>query len=796
MGCQLADLFFGKGVIDMNERMIRVLEFDKIIEQLINYAETSIGKQQMKQIRPATEMETVVRLQDETDEATHVERLNKTLPLGGVFDIRPSLKRVSIGGVLTAGECIEVSSTIYGGRTAKDFMEELEEDLPILHAMVEEITPLRHLEQAINRCVDDHGHVLDSASEKLRGIRSSIRTLESRVREKLDSFTRTHSNKLSDAIITIRNDRYVLPVKQEYRASIGGIVHDQSASGQTLFMEPKAVVDINNQLQEAIVNEKREIERILMELSSLIAEKAIPLEHNVHILGKMDVIFARAKYGQSIKGSKPMMNDRGIIKMKQARHPLIDPREVVANDIELGERFTAIVITGPNTGGKTVTLKMVGLCSMMAQSGLQVPALDGCKFGVFSHIFADIGDEQSIEQNLSTFSSHMTTIVEILKQVDEQTLVLFDELGAGTDPQEGAALAMAILDEVIDRQARVIATTHYPELKAYGYNRKQVVNASVEFDVETLRPTYRLLLGIPGRSNAFDISRRLGLSSKLIEHAKSYIGIDSKNVENMIASLEQSQNRAEKDYEQAHELLMQAESLYQDLMNAWNEWQDKREKLYQKAEEKADKAIQRAREEAEIIVQEIRNMHREAEWKEHEWIEAKKLLDSAKPELSTKKDVTPSSANKEVKELKPGDDIKLLTINQKGTVLEKINDHEYLVQVGIMKVKVDRKDLQYMGKSKQKYEQPITTIKGSNYHVKTELDLRGERLEDALLKLEKYMDDALLAGYPRVSIIHGKGTGALRKGVQEFVKQHPRISDSRPGSSGEGGSGVTVIRLK
>lgn len=785
-----------KGVIDMNERMLRVLEFDKIIEQVTNYAATSIGKQALQQTHPSTDMDTVVRLQDETDEATHIERLNKTLPLGGIFDIRPSLKRVSIGGVLSAGECIEVSSTIYGARMAKDFVDRLEEDFPILSAMAKEITPLRQLEQAINRCINDDGHMLDSASEKLRGIRSSIRTLESRVREKLSNFTKTHSNKLSDVIITIRNDRYVLPVKQEYRSAIGGIVHDQSASGQTLFMEPKAVVDINNQLQEAFVNEKREMDRILVSLSNLIAEEVNALEHNVHLLGKMDVIFARAKYGQAMKGTKPIMNDRGFIKMNQARHPLIDPQDVVANDIKLGNDYTAIVITGPNTGGKTVTLKMVGLCCLMAQSGLQIPALDGCELAVFSHVFADIGDEQSIEQNLSTFSSHMTTIVDILKYIDEKTLVLFDELGAGTDPQEGAALAMAILDEVIERQARVIATTHYPELKAYGFNRRQVLNASVEFDVETLRPTYRLLLGIPGRSNAFDISRRLGLSTVIIDHAKSYVGMDSKNVENMIASLEQSQLKAEKDYEQAHDLLQQAENFYEDVKNIWHEWQEKKEKLYRKAEEKADKAIQKAREEAELIVQEIRNMRSEAEWKEHEWIEAKKMLDDAKPELSAKQDTSTPSKKREEKVLEPGDDIKLLTINQKGTVLERISDYEYLVQVGIMKVKVNRKDLHYMGKTKEKYEQPITTIKGSNYHVKTELDLRGERLEDALLKLEKYVDDALLAGYPRVSIIHGKGTGALRKGVQQFVQQHPRIANSRAGEAGEGGSGVTVINLK
>lgn len=431
----------------------------------------------------------------------------------------------------------------------------------------------------------------------------------------------------------------------------------------------------------------------------------------------------------------------------------------------------------------------------MAQSGLQVPALDGCELAVFNEVFADIGDEQSIEQNLSTFSSHMTNIVEIIKHVDHESLILFDELGSGTDPGEGAALAMSILDEVIGRDARIIATTHYPELKAYGYNRDNVINASVEFDVETLQPTYRLLIGVPGRSNAFEISKRLGLDELIIERAKGLVGVDSKSVENMIASLEKSQISAEKDYEKAHETLQESEKLREQLDKEWKQFQLKREELFKKAEEKAEKAVTKAREEAEAIVDEIRKMKTNVNIKEHEWIEAKKMLEDARPILASKQE-TKKMQPKESKELQPGDEIKLLTVNQKGEVVEKVNENEYLVQVGIMKVKVKRQDLQLLGKPKQTYEKPVATIKGTDYHVKTELDLRGERYEDAILKLEKYIDDSLLAGYPKVSIIHGKGTGALRKGVQEFVKKHPSIASSRPGSGGEGGSGVTVIEFR
>lgn len=781
----------------MNQRVLKVLEFNKIIEQLTKHAETSLGKGLTEKLKPAIELSEVNALQDETDEAVQILRLNKVIPLGGIRDIRPSLKRSSIGGGLSALECLDVANTIYGGRQAKNFIEALEEDFPILQGLTQLVTPLKELELEIKTCIDDHGEILDNASAKLRGIRSSIRTYEARVREKLENYTRSHSNMLSDAIVTIRNDRYVLPVKQEYRSQIGGIVHDQSSSGQTLFMEPKAVVDLNNQLHEALLKEKQEIERILAELSASVAGEADTLLINLEVLAKIDFISARAKLSREMKAAKPVMNDQGIIKMKQARHPLIAMDEVVPNDIEIGENYTSIVITGPNTGGKTVTLKMIGLCTIMAQSGLQIPAFDECELAVFKEVFADIGDEQSIEQNLSTFSSHMKNIVGIIERVDEESLVLFDELGSGTDPGEGAALAMAILDEVISRNARVIATTHYPELKAYGYNRKNVVNASVEFDVESLQPTYRLLIGVPGRSNAFEISQRLGLNTMVIDRAKGLIGIDSKNVENMIASLEKSQLDAEREYEEAHKLLVESEKLRTDIEKEWLALEQQKEKLYKKAEEKAEKALRKAREEAEIIVDEIRKMKTNAGLKEHEWIEARKMLDEAQPKLlkkGTKEKEKSKTAEEHV--LSPGDEIKLLTVNQQGVILEKVNENNYLIQVGIMKVKAKRQDLQYIGKPKLTPEKTVATIKGSNYHVRTELDLRGERFEDALHKLEKYIDDALLAGYSKVSIIHGKGTGALRSGVQDYVKSHPAIASARMGSSGEGGSGVTVLEFK
>ncbi|MFG6119027.1 MULTISPECIES: endonuclease MutS2 [Thalassobacillus] len=780
----------------MNQRVFHVLEYKKIIDQLTAHAASSLGKNRALALKPSTELDEVKQWQNETDEAAQVIRLHGSVPLGGIFDIKPSIKRTIIGGVLSPLECLDVASTIYGGKQIKRFIEQMEEpEAPILRKLVDGIEPLGELERNIRGCIDDHGHVMDGASEKLRTIRSRIRTYESRVRDKMDNYTKSKSKMLSDAIVTIRNERYVLPVKQEYRGAIGGIVHDQSASGATLFIEPQAIVDLNNQLQEAKVQEKHEIDRILKELSEAIAADESFLYQNVELLEQIDFMFARAKLGHSMKAAMPAMNDQGVIKMKQARHPLIDKEEVVANDIELGESFTSIVITGPNTGGKTVTLKLVGLCTLMAQSGLQVPALDGCEMAVFENVFADIGDEQSIEQNLSTFSSHMTNIVDILKQVNDRTLVLFDELGAGTDPQEGAALAMSILDEVVSRNARVIATTHYPELKAYGYNREGVINASVEFDIQTLQPTYRLLIGVPGRSNAFEISRRLGLDEQVIETAKGHVGSDSKSVENMIASLEASTRGADRDYEEAEKVLQQAQELHEELQKKWTQFEDKREQLYQRAEQKAEKAVERARAEAEEIVSELRNRKQQADFKEHEWIEARKTLEDARPELADRKQKEKKPVSKGERKLKSGDEVKVLSLNQTGTIIDVISDNEFQVQVGIMKVKVKRKDLEYIKSEQPLKEKPMATVKGKGYHVKTELDLRGERYEEALHRLEKYVDDAILAGYPQVSIIHGKGTGALRNGVKSFADRHPSVKSHRSGGMNEGGGGVTVLEL-
>jgi DNA mismatch repair protein MutS2 len=785
----------------MQQKVLKILEFDKVKEQLFEQASSTLGREKVRALVPSTEFDQVVKLQAETDEAATVIRIKGNVPLSGIHDIRAHIKRSVIGGVLSPHELVHIASTIHTSRQMKHFIEDIAEErteIPILLELTDKIIPLTNLEQAIKYAIDESGEVLDGASELLRSLRHQLRSTEARVREKLESMIRSSNAQkmLSDAIVTIRNDRFVIPVKQEYRSHYGGIIHDQSSSGQTLFIEPQAIVQLNNQLQDIRVKEQVEIERILTELSAKTAEHESELKIIVEVLGDLDFIFAKARYGKLIKASRPEMNHEGRISLFKARHPLISIKEVVPNDIMIGKDFTTIVITGPNTGGKTVTLKTVGLCTLMAQAGLQIPALDGSELNVFHAVYADIGDEQSIEQSLSTFSSHMTNIVDILKHVDYNSLVLFDELGAGTDPQEGAALAISILDEVHNRGARVIATTHYPELKAYGYNREGVMNASVEFNVETLSPTYKLLLGVPGRSNAFEISKRLGLNERVIQAARSYVSSETNKIDKMISSLEESKRKAEREHEEALDYLKQAEKLHQDLQKQMIEFYNHKDSLYEKAAGKAEDIVEQAKAEAEKIIRDLRKMRIEkhADVKEHELIEAKKRLQEAAPKIEKTNKAHQKKERKHTFE--PGDEVKVLTFDQKGILLEKNSSNEWQVQIGILKMKVKEKDLEYISTPKPVETKPLAIVRGRDSHVNLELDLRGDRYEEALLRVEKYVDDALLAGYPRVSIIHGKGTGALRQGVQEYLKNHRSVKKIRFGDAGEGGTGVTVVEFK
>lgn len=784
----------------METRVLKTLEFDKIREIVATYCTSTIGRDLLQKLEPVSDFNTVVELLDETDEGLAILRLRGNVPMGGIADVRPHAKRAQIGGVLSAYELMEIANTIRASRILRQFIEAVNEEedieLPKFLAKKEALPILTGLEHEINAAIDDNGHVVDSASGTLRSIRQNLRMQEGRVREKLEGYTRGRNaaKMLSDSIVTIRNDRFVIPVKAEYRSHFGGVIHDMSSSGQTLFIEPDAVVQANNEIRNLKMKEREEIEKILQELSMKVQEIAHELFVLVGVLAEIDVILAKAKYGTAHKCTKPTVNEEGYIRLAKARHPLLPIEEAVANTIEFGKEITSIVITGPNTGGKTVTLKTVGLCTLMAQAGLPIPALDGSEVAVFESVYADIGDEQSIEQSLSTFSSHMVNIVDILKKFDSRSLLIFDELGSGTDPQEGAALAIAILDEVHGTGARVMATTHYPELKAYGYNRPGVANASVEFDIDTLSPTYRLLIGVPGRSNAFEISKRLGLHEHIIGRAKKFTGTDRGEVDSMIASLETSRVQSEKDAEQTHALLIETEKLKRELETKLAEFDDMKEKLVEKAKEKAKTIVDTARTESEAVIAELRalRMNAGAQVKEHELIEARKKLDEAAPQEKKRKIVAKAAA----RPLQVGDEVKVVTYGQKGTLIEKASAKEWVVQIGILKMKLDESVLEYTKPEKLKEPVVSASVRGRDSYVKLELDLRGERYEDALHRTEKYLDDALLSNYHQVSIIHGKGTGALRQGVQSYLKNHPRVKSYRYGEAGEGGHGVTVVELK
>ncbi|MFJ7934949.1 endonuclease MutS2 [Sporosarcina sp. NPDC096371] len=784
----------------MENRVLKTLEFDKIRDIVATHCTSYAGRSYMEKLVPVSDFNEVVRLLEEMDEGLSILRVRGNVPMGGISDIRPHAKRAQMGGMLSAHELMEIANTIRASRVLRQFIEAIvaDEDIEIPHfvAKKELIPILTGLEHEINACIDDNGHVVDSASGSLRSIRQGLRLQEGRVREKLESFTRGRNaaKMLSDSIVTIRNDRFVIPVKSEYRSHYGGVIHDMSSSGQTLFIEPDAVVQANNEIRRLKMQEQEEIEKILLELSAKVQEIAHDLFTLVAVLAEIDIILAKAKFGMAHKCTKPEVNNDGYIRLAKARHPLLPIETAVANTIEFGKDITTIVITGPNTGGKTVTLKTVGLCTLMAQAGLPIPALDGSEIAVFDSVYADIGDEQSIEQSLSTFSSHMVNIVDIIKKYDDRSLIIFDELGSGTDPQEGAALAISILDEVHGHGARVMATTHYPELKAYGYNRPGVANASVEFDIETLSPTYRLLIGVPGRSNAFEISKRLGLQERIIERAKTFTGTDRGEVDSMIVSLETSRVQSEKDAEQTHEVLLETERLKLELEERLADFDSMKERLETKAKEKAKKIVEDAKRESEAVISDLRAMRLNvgANVKEHELIEARKRLEGAAP-VEAKKVIKAKAAPRP---LQVGDEVKVLSYGQKGTLIEKVSGQEWVVQIGILKMKLDQSGLEYVKPEKEKPTVVSTSVRGRDSYVKLELDLRGERYEDAIFRTEKYLDDALLSNYHQVSIIHGKGTGALRQGIQKFLKNHSRVKSFRFGEAGEGGYGVTVVELK
>ncbi len=782
----------------MRQKTLDVLEFEKIKSLVANETISDLGLEKVNQMMPATNFETVVFQMEETDEIAQIYNKHRLPSLSGLSKVSAFIHRADIGGVLNVSELNLIKRLIQVQNQFKTFYNQLvEEDegvkYPILDDKMNQLPVLTDLFHQINETCDTYD-LYDNASYELQGIRSKISSTNQRIRQNLDRIVKSQANqkKLSDAIVTVRNERNVIPVKAEYRQDFNGIVHDQSASGQTLYIEPSSVVEMNNQISRLRHDEAIEKERILTQLTGYVAADKDALLVAEQVMGQLDFLIAKARYSRSIKGTKPIFKEERTVYLPKAYHPLLNRETVVANTIEFMEDIETVIITGPNTGGKTVTLKTLGLIIVMAQSGLLIPTLDRSQLSVFKNVYCDIGDEQSIEQSLSTFSSHMTNIVEILKHADKHSLVLFDELGAGTDPSEGAALAMSILDHVRKIGSLVMATTHYPELKAYSYNREGVMNASVEFDVDTLSPTYKLLMGVPGRSNAFDISKKLGLSLNIINKAKTMIGTDEKEINEMIESLERNYKRVETQRLELDRLVKEAEQVHDDLSKQYQQFQNYEKSLIEEAKEKANQKIKAATKEADDIIKDLRQLREQkgADVKEHELIDKKKRLDDHYEAKSIKQNVQKQKYDKIV----AGDEVKVLSYGQKGEVLEIVNDEEAIVQMGIIKMKLPIEDLEKKQKEKVKPTKMVT--RQNRQTIKTELDLRGYRYEDALIELDQYLDQAVLSNYEQVYIIHGKGTGALQKGVQQHLKKHKSVSDFRGGMPSEGGFGVTVATLK
>jgi len=784
---------------NLQEKSARILEFDKIRQILAGFTASKPGEELAISLQPATVLEEVARAQKETTEARELWQTSR-VPLDGIFDLRAAAEGARRGKVLSPEELLATGATLRAARLLrKSLGEEAEERAPVLSALAAGLTTFPQLEAALTKAIGPDGEVRDEASPVLRSLRRQAQTLQNSIRERLDALTRSGETQkyLQEALVTIRNGRYVLPVKQEFRQYIPGIVHDQSASGATLFIEPMAVVELNNKLRRVEAEIKEEIERILTELSRQVGEAAAGILANQEILARLDLAFAKARYRLSIGGAEPVLNTRGFIRLLQARHPLLEG-EVVPIDLELGGDFHVLIITGPNTGGKTVSLKTTGLLTLMAQAGLHIPASSGSEMAVFTGIYSDIGDEQSIEQSLSTFSSHMSNIVPIMEAAqDQNSLVLLDELGAGTDPAEGAALATAILKTLHSRGVRTVATTHYSELKIFAYNTPGVENASVDFDPRTLRPTYRLLTGVPGQSNAFVIAARLGLEKAIIEEAQQLVAPGTRNLEELLGQIAEEKRELEAEREKTARLRLALEKKEKEYTEKLGRFEGERASLLREAREEARNLIRETRREMENLLRRLREAAPE---------DQSEIANEARRQLAGRLAEIPEEAGLFVGggspgEILPGKTVRLPHLEQEGVVLEVKNGQAQVQVEGGLRVWVPCAGLAEVSRAPERQGRGEKGgIKRSavskSATISSRLDLRGMNVEEALETVDKYLDEAFLAGLPSAVLIHGKGTGALRSAVTQFLSEHPQVKSYRLGGIGEGGLGVTVVELK
>lgn len=785
----------------MNSKASRVLEFNKVLEELKKYSKTVGGRRLIENLKPyKTEYEALSVL-NETKEALEIITSKGAPPFEGLHDVRESILRASKGGVLTPGELMHIGGMLRCARNFKDYVYRKEEEKAYekIEDLVSILKPIPNLEKGIENAIIGEDEISDKASTTLYKIRRELKERNYSVRDKINYFVKKTSEYLQDSLYTMRGDRYVLPVRAEFKSKVPGIVHDQSSTGATVFIEPMEIVNLNNEIKELTLKEKAEINKILTNLSNEVGLNKGICNTNNKILGILDFIFARGAYASDIDGTMPKINKDRSFNLISARHPLIDKKEVVASDIYLQKGINALMITGPNTGGKTVTLKTIGLLHIMALSGLLIPVMEGSSIGMFDEIFADIGDEQSIEQSLSTFSSHMTNIVKILEEASEGALVLFDELGAGTDPVEGAALAVGIVEELKARRVKIALTTHYSELKGYALEIEDVQNASVEFDVKTLKPTYRLIIGIPGKSNAFEISRRLGLEERIIDKAKQFVSEDNMKFEELISELQEKSIKAQKDARDAEYMRNEAALLKKKYEEKLKRVEVVRDKTYDEARVKAKEIIREAKEEADEILKAMRELEKmgiSGGGRNRLEEERKKLKDSLekKEKGINKKE---EEKGEKVKDFKLGMEVYLPSLNQNVILLSQPDSKgEVQVEAGIMKISVKAKDLRMIEGKKAKKEKKKRELKLNIASVETSVDLRGLDSEEACYKADKYLDDAYRGNLGEVTIVHGKGTGVLRKAINDMLKRHPHVKEYRLGVYGEGGDGVTVVTLK
>lgn len=795
------------------KKVLKILEFDKILERLQGYTESEAVKKRIYRLEPFSEKADAERAQKETTEA-----MSTLLKLGSppvnlaVADSRGSAKRSEQGGTLTARELMDISRLLYVARRMKSYLGETSEECAVLRDISERLLTAKALEDKINAAIISEEEIADDASAELSAIRRRMKNLNGKIKDTLNGMIHSQHYKkfLQDPIVTMRSDRYVIPVRAEYKSEVPGIVHDTSSTGLTMFIEPMSVVNSNNEIRDLRNKEQQEIERILAELSALTAENSHEIFVDFKCIAELDFIFAKGRLSLDMNAAEPKLNDEGIINFKKARHPLIDKDKVVANDISLGGGTDTIVVTGPNTGGKTVTLKTVGLLSIMAASGLHIPAAEGSDAAVFSKIYADIGDEQSIEQSLSTFSSHMTNTVKILRGVDNRTLALFDELGAGTDPTEGAALAIAILEHLRSCGAETVATTHYSELKLFALTTDGVQNASCEFDVATLQPTYKLLIGVPGKSNAFAISRRLGLRGDIIDRANAILSDEDIKFEDVITDLEQARAAARRDAEENERMKRELTELRNKLEEDRIKLKENKSRILEEAHREAKILVMDAKSEANEIIRDLEKMRQQGiksgaledktskareKLRQREESIDEKMRRAAKPKQTI---VEPP------KNLKPGELVKIVDLNQEATVIKPPDKSGNVrVEAGIIKMDVHVSNLRRVDTDKKKqkelaerYVKSTRAFESKTKNVSTEVDVRGQYPEEAWANTEKFLDDCYLAGISPVRIVHGKGTGVLKKHIRDMLRRHRYVASFRPGRFGEGEDGVTVVELK